>query len=357
MAAGETIEFDVGTGPDGKARAINLKQVAGRTNGVIKSFDHRKGFGFIAAGDESPDVFFHFSGLLGDGVKTTVEGEAVEFETVEGKHRLQAVKIKRLDPRLPLFKFAMMGQDFDWPKALRTLAENEDWDGRRAAITAADGSGPRHPILRSYLIYTFARLKDEGKIAMGSTNGHRFACFNTGLVTPLQEEIFALFEESRADSPSPWRLTGFHARSDRMLLVKFDKLPLLANYFDDPSVLLYDRRKELCIDVPHILQDNLGRFPESCRNNEYLARQLLESARAATQQRVYRNYKTAIPQFHRGEVQLLLPLCLERPDRADLALVVSRVGEQYRGDTVLTLEMAYNNARLLTRPDREWLLP
>lgn len=76
-----------------------------------------------------------------------------------------------------------------------------------------------------------------------------------------------------------------------------------------------------------------------------------------TQQRVYRNYKTAIPQFHRGEIQLLLPLCLERPDRADLALVVSRVGDCYRGDTVLTLQMAYNNARLLTRPDREWLTP
>ena len=56
-------------------------------------------------------------------------------------------------------------------------------------------------------------------------------------------------------------------------------------------------------------------------------------------------------------MQLLLPLCLLKPDVADLALVVARVGDAYHGSTVLTLDMAYNNARLLARPDSEWLVP
>jgi hypothetical protein len=58
-------------------------------------------------------------------------------------------------------------------------------------------------------------------------------------------------------------------------------------------------------------------------------------------------------------VQLLLPICLENPARADLALVVAKneAGNAYRGSTVLTLDMAYNNARLLARPDTEWLQP
>jgi hypothetical protein len=38
--------------------------------------------------------------------------------------------------------------------------------------------------------------------------------------------------------------------------------------------------------------------------------------------------------------------------------VVSTVGERaYRGHTVLTLDMAYTNARLVARPDSEWLVP
>ncbi|WP_331733170.1 DUF3825 domain-containing protein (plasmid) [Embleya sp. NBC_00888] len=41
----------------------------------------------------------------------------------------------------------------------------------------------------------------------------------------------------------------------------------------------------------------------------------------------------------------------------DLALVVSRHGEHYRGNTVLTMGMAYSNARLLARPDGDWLQP
>jgi hypothetical protein len=45
------------------------------------------------------------------------------------------------------------------------------------------------------------------------------------------------------------------------------------------------------------------------------------------------------------------------PERADLALVVARENEVYRASTVLTLDMAFNNARLIARPDREWLDP
>ena len=32
-----------------------------------------------------------------------------------------------------------------------------------------------------------------------------------------------------------------------------------------------------------------------------------------------------------------------------------RDGRCYRGNTVLTLDMAYSNARLLARPDPDWL--
>ena len=48
---------------------------------------------------------------------------------------------------------------------------------------------------------------------------------------------------------------------------------------------------------------------------------------------------------------------LQEDGKADLALVVDcdPDGRTHPGNTVLTLDMAYSNARLLDRPDRDWL--
>jgi hypothetical protein len=56
-------------------------------------------------------------------------------------------------------------------------------------------------------------------------------------------------------------------------------------------------------------------------------------------------------------MQLLLPLCLTDFSKADLALVVEKFSDVYRASACLTLDMAYNNARQITRPDTEWLKP
>lgn len=52
-----------------------------------------------------------------------------------------------------------------------------------------------------------------------------------------------------------------------------------------------------------------------------------------------------------------MPLCLVSKSEADLALVVNKEEYVYKAHTVLTLDQAYNNARLLAKPDREWLNP
>lgn len=84
---------------------------------------------------------------------------------------------------------------------------------------------------------------------------------------------------------------------------------------------------------------------------------LLTGAIDNAKERVRRNYKAAVPQYYRGRIQLLLPLCLSNPKVADLALVVEAHDGFYRAATCLTLDMAYNNARQLARPDRDWLQP
>ena len=138
------------------------------------------------------------------------------------------------------------------------------------------------------------------------------------------------------------------------------KLPEMAFYYDDPSKLIYDVRKELVVNIEHMIVDNKSRFPAPYNTMpDYNLKLYIDGCVKAAIERVRRNYKVAIPQYFltTGTIQLLIPLCLTDPNTADLAIVVEDYGSMYRASTCLTLDMAMNNARLLARPDRDWLNP
>ena len=61
--------------------------------GVVKFFNHSKGFGFIKPDDGSADVFVHSSGLI-DEIR---DNDRVEFEVTEGRKGLNAVNVKIID--------------------------------------------------------------------------------------------------------------------------------------------------------------------------------------------------------------------------------------------------------------------
>ncbi len=65
------------------------------SKGTVKWFNNQKGYGFIS--DESgKDIFVHYSGLDMEGFKTIEEGQAVEFDVVDGAKGPQAVNVKRV---------------------------------------------------------------------------------------------------------------------------------------------------------------------------------------------------------------------------------------------------------------------
>jgi CspA family cold shock protein len=66
-----------------------------RSKGTVKWFNDRKGFGFIKL-EDGKDVFVHYSALQGDGFKTLKEGEAVEFDVVDGAKGPQAANVVRI---------------------------------------------------------------------------------------------------------------------------------------------------------------------------------------------------------------------------------------------------------------------
>ena len=60
--------------------------------GIVKMFNKEKGYGFIER-EDGDDVFVHFSAIQDEGFKTLNEGQAVEFDIVEGARGPQASNV------------------------------------------------------------------------------------------------------------------------------------------------------------------------------------------------------------------------------------------------------------------------
>lgn len=64
-------------------------------SGKVKWFNESKGFGFIEQ-DSGEDVFVHHTSIQGDGFKTLIEGQRVDFEVTNGPKGLKAENVKPL---------------------------------------------------------------------------------------------------------------------------------------------------------------------------------------------------------------------------------------------------------------------
>ncbi len=65
--------------------------------GIVKWFNAAKGYGFISPQEGGPDVFAHFSAIVGEGYKTLREGQTVEYELESTSKGMQAARVRPLD--------------------------------------------------------------------------------------------------------------------------------------------------------------------------------------------------------------------------------------------------------------------
>ena len=288
-----------------------------------------------------------------------------------------------------IFEYAKVANWNDRISDLVTLAEPERWEFISMPAECD------YPVLDSYIKFTFRRIYDQNLI-VESYSG-QYACFNTGLLTPGQEEIFAVFSSNinydarsrESQNNRKWFLFSWARAGDR-ILTDFKELPKLATYWNDSSDLVFNPNLEVNLNLDHIIRENLNRFPielggnvgengipsdigatEPDEENEQIAagpqnqvldsqvplatRNALEGSMKHSIRLAQRSYRIAVPQFHHNRIQLLLPLYLRSTVRPDLALTLEKHGGWYRAATVLYPDWAYRHARLLARPNSEWL--
>ena len=219
----------------------------------------------------------------------------------------------------------------DYTESLAYMTIPENW---------SNDTYPNTGILINYLAHTVEKLKSEKKIVETKD----YELFNTGLFTGYYEPIYAYTVNPKSVS----------------FLTKYDlgdmgiqEYPVRTNYSSDPSLLVFNPLCKINVDYGSVFEQQLPK--EILERNDII--NTLNGSINIMKKRVYANYNLAIPQYYNGEIQLLLPLCLRSDDKPDLALVVTKVGNTYQGHTCISLDTAYNNARLIAKLDNTWLNP
>ena len=231
------------------------------------------------------------------------------------------------------------------------------------------------PKLKNYLNYTFVRLvtletESPGKHFIYAKNDE-WVRFNTGLQNAYGSDILATFQryKPREGYSSPqvvrpdWVYKGCHTPTDRWYRDLFgDKIPEIAWYSRDSRDYVFDTSYELDKEAFDHLFDRAKERAGLPGASDEAIKNYLRGAIENLIPKVMRNYKVAIPVYYVEEkrMQLLLPfVCASgNPDDCS-AFLIERDDAQhrYRLKTIFDLDQAYFSARLITRPDKEWLNP
>ena len=300
----------------------------------------------------------------------------------------------------PLREFAQFAVIGSWERTLGTLATMaapERWNFPGEGV----GGPSRYGILREYLTVTFHRAVEQGRIVTATDSS--LAAFNTGLLTPFGEDVYAVFSPNAGDIP--WKLDGFATTGSgelgARLAATLPELPQPASYLERVEDVVCQPGHMLILDTEALLGEKVGRLPRA-----FLAEQLAGSPEASRLLRdamdagdgrlgrtacrelaraikadlnLYRHmsralqdattlslrlaqasYRMAAPAFDpaTSTMRLLLPLCLVDDGVADCAMSLELMPSgAYRGAAILSLPRAYACARVVSRDQPAWLSP
>lgn len=250
-----------------------------------------------------------------------------------------------------LLEFAFCGTYEGYENMLKYLsgmAESEIW-----------GFNDEQPysVLRKYIRNTFSQCYKQNKIIY-SSDGNNCA-FNTGLLTPNGNDILAFFTKNNIANAQPWFLKGFKDKADRIYMSTFNEVPKLASYTDNYEEFYFNPDNKIEINSDHILDDNWERISSVVPLPKSIVKSMLVGLLDDTTKRIKRNMRLAVPQYYREQIMFLLPIQIPitNTNYVIMALAVEKIDDKrYRANTIFTREMAYEKARLLMKPESNWLI-
>ena len=211
-------------------------------------------------------------------------------------------------------------------------------------------------ILKNHLKYTFNKLQDEGKVIETDT----YCVFNTGLFSHYYVPIYVYGElnKNTAENAARWYFKGFKDEYELGNMDIESDFPERADYFSNPDRLVFNWHYKINVNYKHILDDlnTSQRLPDSIKNSD-TPLETLSGVITKAIQKVTANYKLAVPHYYQNKIQLLIPLYFGKNKNPSIALVLNLMKNgYYQATTCLSMEMAYMDARLIAKPESNWLI-
>ncbi len=267
--------------------------------------------------------------------------------------------------------------DYDAPfKAIAssTIDGYDSWTFHQTRFQDKYKSQTAVPKLKNYLNYTFVRLLNleagsAGQFVHTSKDGD-WITFNTGLQNTFGVDLLMVFEKYKPRNSSEadktvrpdWVYKACYASNDRQYRNLFgNSVPDIAWYSSDSRDFVFDASYSLDKDAFDHLFDRAKERAGLPNASDEVVRNYLRGAIENLVPKIRRNYKVAIPVYYVEEkrMQLLLPFVSASNTNDVSCFLVERddTHKCYRLKTIFDLDQAYFAARLITRPDKEWLDP
>jgi Domain of unknown function (DUF3825) len=272
--------------------------------------------------------------------------------------------------RIGKLSFDSWSQGIDFLTDLAESALPEDWKYR------FHSTGTPNPILKSYIENIFEKLLNENNGLLFS-DCKSFIVFNSNLLDKYFQEIYILCDSVERNGTynfyNPRRIKSF----EDLITIQFsvngqivshkNQLPSHPIFFNDVNDVIF--QSSWSIDssftrFDHIIGERIERFPQNMQNMTTAALgRLLNTSIEYGKAIAIRNYKFIVPMYRPQEdkIQLLMPIYLngEFSQTPDFALVLDPdpAHRIYYPQTILPLDAAYQNARVIAKPDEYWLNP
>lgn len=227
------------------------------------------------------------------------------------------------------------------------------------------------PKLKNYLNYTFGHLLELEQNEPGRyflfAQDQEWVCFNTGLQNSFGVDLLAIFQKYKQKAGDTavrpdWVYKACCALNDRQYRDLFgNRTAEIAWFSKDSRDYIFDTSYQLDRGAFDHLFDRAKERAGFPKGSDEVIRNYLRGAIENLVPKILRNYKIAIPVYFVEEkrMQLLLPFVSASDPNDVSCFVIDRDDENksYHLKTIFDLDHAYFAARLITRPDKEWLNP
>ena len=228
--------------------------------------------------------------------------------------------------------------------------------------------------MKSYIENILLRLQNEydsgKKNKFIFSEDKQYVMFNLNLLDKYFHDVIIVgMAEYKNGSLSSIRNPFRSTNSQKLREMNFSRenKPEPPQFFEDVNDVIF--RTDWTIDqdfdtYTHIIKERKDRFPNEYgeEGTEALARKHDDAIKYAVAM-AQRNYKFIVPMYRpqQDTIQLLMPIYLKgtyskKPDFA-LILTPDSKNKVYIPETILPLDAAYQNARLIAKPDEAWLNP